>query len=482
LEVTSIGRVSELGEGLNMRYAHVALLAGVVVAFVGAGTASAAPMATAFVTNSNDAGAGSFRAAVAAANANPSVDRIVFRPGLAPVALASPVVFTGAQSLDVVGSGGTLDGSGLAASDDAFAVTGGGNLSVSLLTIRNAPQEGLAYVVPASATGTRRVVLVAVAIRGNDGHGVHVDDQSNNSPASLDVRVVGSLFDGNGFGALDRDGLRVDEGGIGTLSFVVGLTRAEGSGGDGIELDERGPGDAVFNVSGTLIARNGSFHERFPPPPGVEVDLDDGMDVDESDDGGVNGKVVASSASDNFEEGWDFNENHAGDFRVDMTLVDASRNREEGVDFEEDDDVAGGGDLITTLIGVKADGNAAGDAGLKVRERGDGNVVADVRNAQANGNGAGGISIREDAVGGLTGTVDRSSTIGNGTIGIDFDENAAGDLSGTVRASTSTGNTDVGIRADQQAPGVGTLAVIATTALPNGGGAFGGNVTPTVTP
>ena len=123
-------------------------------------------------------------------------------------------------------------------------------------------------------------------------------------------------------------------------------------------------------------------------------DLDDGLDVDEVDAGDLVGKVAASSASDNFEEGWDLNENDAGDFRVEMTLAEASRNGEEGFDFEEDDDFQGGGNLVTKLVGIKADGNGArgGDAGLKIRERGDGDLDTDIRNAQANGNLSGGIN------------------------------------------------------------------------------------------
>ena len=91
------------------------------------------------------------------------------------------------------------------------------------------------------------------------------------------------------------------------------------------------------------------------------------MDVDESNDGHVIGRVTNSIASDNFEEGWDFNENDAGDFLVDMTNAEASRNLEEVVDFEEDDDFPGGGDLVTTLVGVTADENEGGDAGIKIR-------------------------------------------------------------------------------------------------------------------
>jgi hypothetical protein len=164
-----------------------------------------------------------------------------------------------------------------------------------------------------------------------------------------------------------------------------------------------------------------------------------------------------------------------------MTFAEASRNGEEGFDFEEDDDFQGGGDLITTLIGVKADGNGVdGDAGLKIRERGDGNIAATVRGAQtndnlsgginvreqgngdlqasieratANGNGADGINVREDDAGSQNATVDRSTATGNAADGIEFEENSTGNLTASVDRSTTDGNTEDGIEFDENGAG-----------------------------
>ncbi len=496
------------------RTVAVTVMVAVVVA-LGVGTTSAAGsgQSVARVTNSQDSGAGSFRAAIEKANGDPSIARIEFRKGLGPIMLKEPVAYDGGQSLDILGSGAVIDGGGLdAAAEEAFLAETRGNLSVTGLTVRNAPQQGLTYQVPADATGTKKVVLVGVQILGNDGHGVLINDQvdpvdtsnPNGSEASLDVWVIGSRFADNGFGALDRDGLRVNEGGNGDLNAVISLDRVDHNGADGIELDERGIGDAVFNVSATQITRNGSFDV-------TEADLDDGMDVDESNEGALIGKVVASSANDNFEEGWDFNENAAGDFKVDLILVEASGNREEGVDFEEDDDVEGGGDLITTVVGIKADENGpGGDAGLKIRERGDGSINATVRGAQTNdnlngginvreqgngdlqtsieratasGNGLAGINVREDDVGSLAATIDRTTTDANTGHGIDFDENSTGNLTATVSRGSSSNNGGAGVRADQQLPGLGVLNLTTMTLAGNTGGAVtGNNVVVTQTP
>jgi hypothetical protein len=101
-----------------------------------------------------------------------------------------------------------------------------------------------------------------------------------------------------------------------------------------------------------------------------------------------------------------------------MTNVPASRNLEEGVDFEEDDDFAGGGDLVATLVGVTADENEGGDAGLKIREKGAGSLDATVSGAQANGNDGDGVNVREDAGGSLAASIDRAMAKENGGDGI----------------------------------------------------------------
>ncbi len=326
-----------------MRRIVVLSVMAVVAAALAATASASGGSSSVSVTNSLDSGPGSFRAAIAKASADPSIGKVEFRSGLGAIALLSPVVFSGGQSLDVAGNGARVDGASLAASaPEAFLVNGGGNLSVSRLTVQNAPQHGLTYQVPAAATGVKKVALVGVQALGNRGHGIQVNDQenpddttnANGSSASLEVLVVASRFADNGFGALDRDGLRVNEGGVGDLRIAISLSRFEHNGADGVELDERSVGDVTFNVSATQITRNGSFDVTL-------ADLDDGMDVDESGDGALIGTVLASAANDNFEEGWDFNENDAGDFRVEMTLAEASRNLEEGIDFEEDDDFAG---------------------------------------------------------------------------------------------------------------------------------------------
>jgi len=68
--------------------------------------------------------------------------------------------------------------------------------------------------------------------------------------------------------------------------------------------------------------------------PFDQLDLDDGFDIDEYNDGGIIGSIVLSVATNNHEEGFDFNENNAGDLRVDMQFVSAIGNGEEGIDLK----------------------------------------------------------------------------------------------------------------------------------------------------
>ena len=129
----------------------------------------------ALVSNSNDSGPGSFRAAIDLANADPDVAHVQFTGSARVIALQQTVNFTGAQALTIRGNGAVLDGSGIALGA-AFLATGGG-VTISRLTVRDAPAEGIAVEVPAGATGTIYVWLAQVEVRDNRGHGVLVNEQ-----------------------------------------------------------------------------------------------------------------------------------------------------------------------------------------------------------------------------------------------------------------------------------------------------------------
>lgn len=440
------------------------------------------------VTTDADAGPGSFRQAVLDANSHPEIGVIHFHPGLGTIVVQEPVVYTGAQALVVDGAGAEMDGSALGAEEAVLVASGGGDLSFRRLTVRNAPGNGITVAVPGAATGVFTVALDEVTIQDNAEHGVLINDQAeyftdpnSTSPAGSDASVVvhvsRSHFEGNGSGALDRDGLRINEGGLGTLEAVIRGTGFVGNGADGLELDERGTGDAVFAVEHTDFTANGFFSAG---------DFDDGIDVDEAGDGHVIGRFVHATANDNAEQGIDLNENDAGDLRVTMRQVEGSRNAEEGIEFEEDDDFAGGGDIVAELYHVTtlANGAADGDAGLKLREKGVGSVVAHLVAPVSSENAIGGILVREDAAGDLNAEFVNTVALHNGDDGIKLDENGDGALDGELIQATSSDNDGAGVALEQAPGGTGEARIQALTTTGNAEGAIqiSGDVTVVQTP
>jgi hypothetical protein len=449
------------------------------------------------VTNSNDDGPGSFRDAIDQASSTSTIASIAFLPEVTTIKLQSTVTYNGTQDLTIYGNQATLDASAVTGS--AFVAESNGNdLAVIGLTFRNASQEGLRVNVQGSATGVVRVSLTEVEIADNAGHGLYVDDQDDpadvtdqgGSAAAVDVLIVDSRFLRNGFSVSDRDGIRVDEGGAGDLTFTTSDVRSEDNAADGIEIDERGAGSVVIDVYRTHVTRNGIFDP---------TDLDDGFDIDESDVGDIRGQVRSSSANHNYEEGLDFNENHAGDLRVDLTDVEASFNREEGIDYEEDDettddtdaddlpgDVAGdvgAGDLVTVMVRITTIGNAAGDGGLKIREKGPGNADVNLSEIVSSQNGMAGVHVRETEAGNLVVSIDKSITNGNtnGTgpgDGIELRESNAGNItSASVTNATTAGNFRFGLSASG-----GAINISNVKGGANGSGLTGGGASFVVVP
>ena len=110
-----------------------AAIGAVVATGVGALAASGAQAADFPVSNNSDAGAGSLRAAILAANGTAAPDTISFVPGLtgsidlateipitAPLAINGP----GAETLRVTGSGRIFDVGNIAAPDQAVSISG----------------------------------------------------------------------------------------------------------------------------------------------------------------------------------------------------------------------------------------------------------------------------------------------------------------------------------------------------------------------
>lgn len=135
---------------------------------VGAGT-------VVIVSHDYDNGKGSLRDAIAQANAEPRIRQIEFKPQSRTVYLQSSIVYTGAQSLTIIGKNATLDAA--QAGGAALIATGGANMTIQDLTVRNSIAEGIDIEIPSSATGIINVTLNNLTVMDNKGHGVLVNDQ-----------------------------------------------------------------------------------------------------------------------------------------------------------------------------------------------------------------------------------------------------------------------------------------------------------------
>jgi hypothetical protein len=369
---------------------------------------ASAGAAVASVINNADAGPGSLRAALERASADPSVHTIRIEGDLAPIELASPLVYSGAQALDLDGQGAVIHGPSCASCAGLLA-SGGASLTLRRFTMEGAAGTGIVVEVPASATGEIEVRIQDLVVRDNGLHGVLVDDQVFNSSASLLVDVSGSTIEGNGFvGATDFDGLRVNEGGTGSLHARIQGSSFLGNGADGVELDETGDGDV------TLDAQQAHFDENGPRDP---EDLDDGLDVDEVGEGDIRISMVQVTVNGNFDEGLDFNEGDGGNLLVTLSQVVATDNVDENIAYEE----LAAGSIDTKLTGVVASGSQTND-GIQFEEFGDGNLTAILIQTVANDNEEGdGIKAEQEAPGAGTLRLNAVTAVGNGDDPIDVE-------------------------------------------------------------
>jgi hypothetical protein len=450
-----------------------ALLAGALV-FTGAGSATAAAVE---VTNGADDGPGSFREAVEAANADPSIDTISFA-GQVFVDLMAEVRYTNTQDLRIDGKGSTISGASGDTTADENTTWGGGlfvSESAADLEFKNVKfvdsfNNGVGVFLP-DAGGTTKVKLDNVVISGAQFHGLLIDGQSTSGyntddvihpgcedPYGVDtgvtivVDIKNTRVDGNG--ALDPafdtsiatgcpqdfDGVRVDQGGDGDIEARVRNSHFDDNLADGMELDETGVGSVYANVKNTTFDGNG---ETVPPSDRPDLtDLDDGFDIDEADDGDIVAKIKNTSLSNNFDEGLDLDEAGEGDVEVDVKNTVADGNRDEGLKADEED----GGDLVFKVKNTSAS-FSQDDDGVSLGETGEGDLEADIKNSNFDGSDGDGLNIGSEDAGTLDVTVKNTTATDNGGRGIDAEQ--AGDDSGStldVKNANLSGNDDDPIR------------------------------------
>jgi hypothetical protein len=370
------------------------------------------------VTSAEDAGPGSFRAAIEVASRRAGVDAVRFAPGLS-VVLDAPVVYTGAQPLLLEGRGASVAGRAGATPAPTwgaglFVSRGGADLEIRALAFRDSFDNGVAVLVPSTATGVVRVALHEVVIEGSRFHGLFVDDQATDafdtddaphprcvdphfsqSAAGVTLSVERSRIARNGTLAggfdtgtplapgaqalcgcpADFDGIRVDEAGAGDIratirDSVIGDNRA-----DGVEYDERDGGGVFAETRDTALVGNGDTHT---------ADLDDGFDIDEAGAGDVVARFENVTLLDNRDEGIDLDERGAGSISVEIASVVVAARRDEGVKVDE----SGEGDLDVRITVSRVSGSGAAGVELAQEAPGEGRLSVLACELEGNADGA----------------------------------------------------------------------------------------------
>lgn len=356
----------------------------------------------------------SLQQAIAAANADSSISRIHFKKN-AQIVLTAPVIYTGSQPLLVRGNGAVIDGS-LAGSfvldadltaiteDGTLVFNTAGDITIRNLTIKNSATRGIVVNIPDDAQGGDiAVYLHRVKVLDSALYGLHIDDNADEfddgtegSAIGIDLHISRSSFIGNGTGAIDFDGVRVDERAEGDINAFIINTHIDANGGDGIELDEAGEGGVDATMVRVTIDGNGFFNEE---------DLDDGFDIDEADNGDIEVNLFAVQVSDNRDEGLDFDEAGEGDMEMKLHGVTAINNADEGIKADEED----AGDIEAKLHRVKV--VDSGDDGIQFTELGEGKIEASLRRVTARNSAKYGIKAEQWVVEDEPAPVEKAGTL-----------------------------------------------------------------------
>ncbi|MEM7120752.1 MAG: hypothetical protein AAF563_05710 [Pseudomonadota bacterium] len=423
------------------------------------------------VSNGNDDGAGSLRAALKAA-AEPGAPGHIFVTTDDDIIVTTTLTYDGTAPLAIYGSGQSVT---TEVNTTLLSMSNGADLSVSGLNFRGPgefsvvnrgdetgePGKGIFVKLRDDQTGTLSLTLEDVSLSGAAYHGIHVSDcdlgdacgagatgEGNGSPASVSVHLSNVTIWDVGNGKFDADGIRVDERGDGDIRFVSRNSTFEGVGADGVELDEGQAGDVIATVISNTFADNGGYCapdvlEPFLPEddegefedgevspsdiPGaitgtpddacferdvelydsgfvkeyeIEIDLDDGIDIDEAGSGDLRVLMIASTIRGNLDEGFDVGEQDAGGLDVWAWRTTAQNNTDDGFRGDEE----GPGSVSVLLYDVQSEENGGYGARFSQEDQGDISVVAD--NTTTSGNGDGDkMGLRVQQAGSGTGTL-----------------------------------------------------------------------------
>ncbi|EBA10896.1 hypothetical protein [Roseobacter sp. CCS2] len=315
--------------------------------------------------------------------------------------------------------------------------------------------KGIAVDVPADASGNVTLKLTDVTVSDVAGHGVHISDCSlahdcsqgrYGSAAGLNIMLTNVVVENAGHGRIDADGLRVDERGDGSIRFTAIGTSFLGAGGDGVELDESGAGDIYADVVRSTFTDNGSYcqpqiFDAFMPAASKGEFRNNQMAED-----AVPGPVIQSPDNTCIEREVELYS--SGFVKSYAFVIDL----EDGIDLDEADD----GSIYATMFASVIASNL--DQGVDFDEEGSGGINVSYAATQARFNADDGYKVSEEGAGDVIGRVDMAFATDNGGTGFVFEEEDSGNLNVAVNAATALGN-DVGIKVVQENGGTGGLTV-----------------------
>ncbi|MGE0135333.1 MAG: hypothetical protein AB7L91_04665 [Dehalococcoidia bacterium] len=450
------------------------------------------------VFSSADSGPGSFRGAVEAANANPSITKIVLRNWL-PITLTSTVTYTGSQSLTVQGDSpffnrvieGSGDPCGLFDSDSA------GDLTFSQVTLRGSSCFAI-QVAPPGGGGEVVVSLDKVVIE-QVASGVRLVEVGQTDLAWT-LSVKRSRIE-----AYDSVGVTISEDGPGGVQASFVNSEVSDCGGQGVSVLEQQDGDVSFSASGSQFNDNGDAGVEITELNGGHLDValsgsgvngngQSGVTLREAGEGDLELTGAYLELTGNHGFGLYGLETEMGDFAATLSGLQASGNYSNNLYLDESNEgdadfhvsgstlndseigtgwtalESGDGTLTIWMSGVTVDNN--GSDGLYLFENGEGAFGLTVLATRVESNVGYALLANEGADGSLTFLVSGSKAIGN-TNGWSLTENDGGGLIGTVSATSSQMNSGHGYLLAEYDVGAFDVTFSLSSAAGNtGGGTF----------
>jgi hypothetical protein len=396
---------------------------------------------------------------------------------------------------------------------DGLQILGSADLRIFGVDFADQSGHGIYYEFSPDATGTTFISMTNVDFTGQGLAGTWIEDQTGgsesepiviDSDASIslrlrDVTVVGTGFaddptattagscvdtsEFDGCSWADFDGFRVNEGGVGDITFVFNEVGFFGNAGDGIEFDETGAGDVRGSVFNSFFNGNGA-QPQFP------ADLEDGFDIDESGAGDIVLSMFNTEVNGNIDEGIDLDAADQGDIRLTAFDVLAVANADENIkasgfveivqrdgngdvifDDEGEAEVevqCGTGDVVFTLVDVAADASNAG-RGARFEECGEGDVRGVVRNSSFSTNTEDdGLRVDEEDGGSVSLRLTDVLAVENDGQGLQVTENGEGDIVAVILDSEFTDNGNTQIELEEADAGAHDVEIRGSTIVGDG--------------